>query len=78
MDKNIFGKIKQMRMKDIVYPIFTICIFLMFTLFFSLSVIFLLNSINKAFGGDEEEYKIVRFDIEGFNRIADRLGIKKE
>lgn len=78
MDKNILGKIKQMRIKDIIYPIFTICISLIFALFFILSVVFLSNSINKAFGGDEEEYKIVRFDIEGFNRIAERLGIKKE
>lgn len=78
MEKNILGKIKQIKIKDIIYPVFTIFIFLIFMLFFILSVVFLLNSINKAFGMNEEEYKIVKFDIEGFNKVAGRLGIKIE
>ena len=78
MDKNILAKIKLVKIKDIVYPLFTILAFLVFMLFFILSVVFLLNSINKAFGGGEEEYKIVRFDMEGFNKITGRLGIKIE
>lgn len=78
MDKNILAKIKQAKMKDIIYPVFIILAFLIFILLFISSVVFLLESINRAFGGDEEEYKIVRFDIDGLNRIADRLGIKIE
>lgn len=78
MDKNIVGKIKRIEIKDIIYPAFTVFAFLIFIAFFILSVVFLLNSINKAFGINEEEYKIVKFDIVGFNKISDRLGIKIE
>jgi len=78
MDKNIIDKIRRIEIKDIIYPAFTIFAFLIFITFFILSVLFLLNSINKAFGINEEEYKIVRFDIEGFNKVVSRLGIKIE
>lgn len=75
MDKNIFIKIKQVKIKDVIYPAFTILAFFIFAVIFILSVKYLFESINSVFG-DQEEYQTVRFDIDGFKRISGRLGIK--
>lgn len=75
MNKNIFTKIERIKIKDIIYPAFTILAIFVFVAVFILSVKYLFESINSVFG-EQEEYQVVRFDVDGFKKISDRLGIK--
>lgn len=75
MNKNIFIKIERIKIKDIIYPAFTILAIFIFAVVFILSVKYLFESINSVFG-EQEEYQVVRFDVDGFKKISDRLGIK--
>lgn len=74
--KTITGKIRQMKLRDVAYSIIMISGFLIFATMFGLSIKFLFDSINDVFQLKEEEYQITRFDLDGFKRVADRIGIK--
>lgn len=65
-----------MKLRDAVYSIIMISGFLIFAVIFGLSVKFLFDSINGVFQLKEEEYQITRFDLDGFKRVADRIGVK--
>lgn len=69
-------KIKQLKVKDIIYPTITVLGFVIFMIIFILSIRFIFNSINQVFRS-EEEYKIIKFDVDGFNKVAARLGIQQ-
>lgn len=69
-------KLKQMKFKDFVYPTVTMLGLVVFIIIFGLTINFLFNSINLVFISGEEEWVAVRFNVDGFNRIADRLGIE--
>lgn len=74
---NFTEKIKQIKLKDAAYPAASILGIIGFLLIFGLTVKFLFDSINQVFAPGAEEEGLVRFDIEGFNKISDKLGIRQ-
>lgn len=68
-------KLKQMKFKDFVYPAVTMLGLVIFVIIFGLTIKFLFNSINLVFVSGEEEGGPVRFNVDGFNKIADKIGI---
>lgn len=74
---NFTEKIKQIKLKDVAYPASSILGIVIFVLIFGLTVKFLFDSINQVFAPGAEEEGLVRFDIGGFNKISDKLGIKQ-
>lgn len=72
---NFTNKIKQMKFKDFAYPAVTILGLVVFIAVFGFTIKFLFNSINLVFISGEEGGGPVRFNVEGFNKMADRLGI---
>lgn len=74
---NFTEKIKQIKLKDIAYPAASILGIIIFVLIFGLAVKFLFDSINQVFAPGMEEEGLVRFNIEGFNKISDKMGIRQ-
>lgn len=77
MNLNFLEKLKQAKIKDVIYPAVTILGFVLFLAMFGLSVRFLFISINRVFGSDVED-GIVRFDTETFKKVSNRLNISLE
>lgn len=73
---NFTEKIKQMKFKDFIYPATAVLGLAVFIVMFWLTIKFLFNSINTVFVSGEEEGGLVRFNIDGFNKIAGKLGIE--
>lgn len=76
MDNRFFIKIKQMKFNDFVYPAIFIAGTVIFLIIFGLTIKFFLKSIDSVFISDEEAAGPIRFDMEGFNKITNRLETK--
>lgn len=68
--KNLIKKSKQN-----IYPLISIFIFVTIIILFLLSINFIFQSINKVFNINEDlvSQKIIKFNIEGFNKIKNRF-----
>lgn len=76
MDNRFFVKIKQMKLKDFIYPAIFVAGTVVFLVIFGLTIKFFLKSVDSVFISDEEAASPIRFDIDGFNKIVNRLGTK--
>lgn len=76
MDNIFFVKIKQMKLSDFVYPAIFIAGTVVFLVIFGLTIKFFLKSVDSVFVSEEEAAGPIRFDMEGFNKIVNRLGTK--
>lgn len=74
---NFTEKIKQIKLKDVAYPAMSILGIIVFVIIFGLTVKFLFDSTNQVFAPGAEEDGLVRFDIDGFDKISDKLRIKQ-
>lgn len=76
MDNRFFVKIKQMKLSDFAYPVIFIAGAVVFLVIFGLTIKFFLKSVDGVFVSEEETAGPIRFDMEGFNKIVNRLGTK--
>lgn len=76
MDNRFFVKIKQMKLKDFIYPAIFVVGAVVFMIIFGLTIKFFLKSVDSVFVSDEEAAGPIRFDIDGFNKVVNRLEIK--
>ncbi len=74
MKLDFIVKLKQTKLRDMIYPAITVAGLIIFLAVFALSVRFLFVSINSIFGAGIDE-GIIRFDADGFSRISDILNI---
>lgn len=77
MKLDFIAKLKQTKLRDMIYPAITVAGLIIFLAVFALSVRFLFVSINSIFGAGINE-GIVRFDTDGFSKISDLLNISTQ
>lgn len=77
MKLDFIVKLKQTKLRDMIYPAITVAGLIIFLAVFALSVRFLFVSINSIFGAGIDE-GIVRFDTEGLSKISDLLNISTQ
>lgn len=65
-------------LKQHTYAVIGVAIFIIIISIFILSTIFIFQRINKIFNIDEKllSQKIIKFDIDGFKKISEKLGIE--